>query len=81
MSSLPEDVFRLFMKGTHVMRRKQGVWSSICSDMFIEATFTRFGHGQAGITGNKLRPETLKAWALSFYICGKIVQDIKYART
>lgn len=80
MASLPENVLTHFMKGSHVMRHKQGVWNGIWSDMFIENTFMRFGHGKFGIIGNTLRPETMKTWALSLHVCGKIVEDISGMR-
>lgn len=49
MASLPENVLTHFMKGSHVLRHKQGIWNGIWSDMFIESTFMRFGHGKVGI--------------------------------
>ena len=36
----------------------------------------RYGHGSGGITGMTLKPETLKTWALSLYICSRLEQVI-----
>jgi len=49
MESLPENLLKHFMSGSHVMRHVQGLWNRIWSDMFIETTFMRYGHGKAGI--------------------------------
>ena len=47
------------MKGFHVMRHVKGLWNGIWSDMFIETTFIRYGHGKPGIIGITLKPQTL----------------------
>ena len=80
MESLPENVLKHFMNGSHVMRHVQGLWNGIWSDMFIETTFMRYGHGKAGIIGITLKPETLKTWALSVHICGQIIEDVTTMR-
>ena len=33
----------------------------------IKTTFMRYGHGQSGITGLTLKPETVKTWAYSLH--------------
>lgn len=76
MEALPANVLDLFMKGEHVMRHNPGIWNGIWSDMFIESTFMRYGHGKGGIIGITLKPETLKTWALSLHICSKLEADI-----
>ena len=58
------------------MRHVPGVWNGIWSDMFIETTFMRYGHGKRGIIGVTLKPETLKVWSLSLHICSRLEQDI-----
>ena len=70
MEALPENVLKHFMKGAHVMRHIPGLWNGIWSDMYIETTFMRYGHGKAGIIGIPLKPETLKTWALSLHVWG-----------
>ena len=53
IENLPENILPYFLKGKHVMRHIKGLWNSIWSDMFIESTFMRYGHGRAGIIGNQ----------------------------
>ena len=60
------------MKGAHVMRHISGLWKGLWSDMFIEITFMRYGHGKAGIIG--------KTWALSLYVCGQLLEDLSTLR-
>ena len=48
--------------------------------MFIESTFMRYGHGQAGIVGITLKPETLKTWALSRHVCSQLMEDLAELR-
>lgn len=76
MEALPATVLQHFMKGSHVMRHIPGLWNGIWSDMFIESTFMRYGHGKGGIIGITLNPETLKTWALSLHVCGQLVEDV-----
>ena len=47
------------------MQHMNGNWNGIRSDMFIESTFMRYGHGRAGIIGITLKPETLKLGLLA----------------
>ena len=51
MEALPADALEHFMKGAHVVRHKPRLWNGLWSDMFIETTFMRYGHGKAGIIG------------------------------
>jgi len=60
---MPSNVRDKFMNGEHVMRHIPGFWS----DMYIETTFMRYGHGKTGI----------KVWSLSLHICSRIEQDLK----
>ena len=76
IEGLPQDVLKRFMNGEHVMRHIPGVWNAIWSDMFIESTFMRYGHGKRGIIGVTLKPETLKIWGLSLHICSRLEEDI-----
>ena len=48
MERLPKEVQDRYLKGEHVMRHKPGIWNAIWSDMFIENTFMRYGHGPGG---------------------------------
>ena len=49
MKALPEDVRYHFGKGGHTMQYTAGVFSAIWSDMAIETSYMRFGHGSMGI--------------------------------
>ena len=80
IEDLPDKMLPFFLKGKHVMRHMNGLWNGIWSDMFIESTFMRYGHGKAGIVGITLKPETLKTWALSRHICSQLMQDLAELR-
>lgn len=59
---LQSDIIAHFRNGKHVMRHMEGHWNGIWSDIFIESTFMRYGHGPAGIVGVTLKdrnPETM----------------------
>ena len=76
MECLPKDVLATFLKGEHVMRHQSGLWNGIWSDMFIETTFMRYGHGPGGLIGITLKPSALKRWALSLHICSHLIKDL-----
>ena len=76
MEKLPPDVLDQFCEGNHVLRHNPGLWNGIWSNMFIETTFLRYGHGPGGIVGITLKPSTLKRWALSLHICSRLVRDV-----
>ena len=80
MENLPAHVRERFLAGEHVMRHHAGLWNGIWSDMFIETTFMRYGHGPGGIIGITLKESALKRWALSLHICSQLIQDIKCMR-
>ncbi|KAH3814665.1 hypothetical protein DPMN_143170 [Dreissena polymorpha] len=74
---MPESAQEKFLKGVHVMRHVPGIWNAIWSDMFIETTFMRYGHGKKGIIGSTLKPETVKVWSLSLHICSSLKEDLR----
>ena len=76
MCRLPKEVLEPFMKGQHVMRHQPGIWNGMWSDMFIESTFMRYGHGPGGIIGITLKPNALNRWALSLHICSRMVHGL-----
>lgn len=76
MERLPREVLKEFLLGQHVMRHRAGIWNGIWSDMFIETTFMRYGHGPGGIIGLTLKPSTLNRWALSLHICSQLKQCV-----
>ena len=80
MHRLPDEVLKKFLKGDHVMCHNPGLWNGLWSDMFIEATFMRYGKGPGGIVGVTLKPSTVKRWALSLYITSRIESDLEGMR-
>ena len=76
MEKLPSEVLTAFLKGHHVMRHVAGVWNAIWSDMFIESTFMRYGHGPGGIVGITLQQSALKRWAYSLHSCSQLTKDV-----
>ena len=76
MQNLPAEVQAEFLLGNHVMRHNAGIWNGIWSDMYIETTFMRYGHGPGGIIGNTLEPGTLTRWALNLHICSRLIKDV-----
>lgn len=80
MENLPDEVQAAFRMGHHVMRHKSGLWNGIWSDMYIETTFMRYGHGSGGIIGLTLSESALTRWALSLHTCSRLVQDLDNLR-
>ncbi len=76
METLPPNILKHFLNGEHVMRHVPGIWNGLWSDMYIETTFMRYGHGQGGIIGITLKPETLKTWALGLHICSSLESNL-----
>ena len=84
MQRLHPDLLKRFMAGEHVMRHQDGLWNAIWSDLFIETTYMRYGHGQGGIIGNALNDSTTAIWALSHGVLTQMtndLQDIKEGET
>ena len=65
MQCLHPRFMKRFMAGEHVMHHQDGLWNGIWSDLFIETTYMRYGHGPSGITGSTLNESTLVIWAFS----------------
>ncbi|KAJ8051196.1 hypothetical protein HOLleu_04675 [Holothuria leucospilota] len=49
-----------FMNEEHTMHHISGFFNGIWTDMAIETTFMRYGHGCRDIVDITLKPETLK---------------------
>ena len=76
MEKLHGDILERFMKGEHVQRHRNGVWNGLWSDMFIETTFMRYGHGPRGLTGLTLNQSAVSRWALSLHTCSRLLKDV-----
>lgn len=60
------------------MRHKPRVWNGIWSDMMIESTYMRYGHGVRGssLTGLTLNSSAGKRWALSMHVTSQLKSDV-----
>ena len=81
MEAMTDIVRQHFVKGEHTMHHNAGLFNGIWIDMAIGTTFVRYGHGQSGIIGITLRPETLKTWAYSWHACNTVVSNLDQTRT
>ena len=81
MEAMAEVVRQHFVKGEHTMHHNAGLFNGIWSDMAIETTFMRYGHGQSEIIGITMIPETLKTWAYSLHACNTVVSNLDQQRT
>ena len=83
MEAMPEVVRQHFVKGEHTTHHNAGLFNGIWSDMAIETTFMRYGHGHSGIIGITvtLRPETSKTWVYSLHACNTVVSNMDQMRT
>jgi hypothetical protein len=77
MQRLHPTLLNKFTAGEHVMRHQDGFWNAIWSDLFIETTYMRYGHGPAGIVGFTLNESTLVIWALSHSTCVQLMNDLE----
>ena len=76
MQHLHPTLLKRFMAGEHVMHHTDGLWNGIWSDLFIESTYMRYGHGPSGIIGSTLSETTLAVWALSHNTMGQMSNDV-----
>ena len=77
MQHLHPTLLKKFMAGEHVMHHQSGFWNGIWSDLFIETTYMRYGHGPAGIVGSTWNESTLAIWALSHSTCVQLMNDLE----
>ena len=49
METLPAEVYKHFRAHEHTMHHTPGLFNGIESDMAIETTYMRYGHGRKGI--------------------------------
>ena len=76
MQHLHPTLLKRFMAGEHVMHHTYGLWNGIWSDLYIESTYMRYGHGPSGIIGSTLSETTLAVWALSHNTMGQMSNDV-----
>ncbi len=69
-----------FIQGEHTVHLLSGIFNGIWSDMVIEITYMRHGHGKSGIVGLPLNQNALKVWAYSIQACTKVVNGLDNIR-
>ena len=72
METLPAKVYKPFKAHKHTMHHTPGLFNGIWSDMAIETTYMRNGHGCKGIVGITLK-QNLKTWAYSLHTCNRLI--------
>lgn len=77
MEGLHGKTLAKFLRGEHVQRHRRGLWNGIWTDMFIETTFMRYGHGPGGLIGITLNEKAVHRWALSLHTCSRLIKDMK----
>ena len=84
MAKLPKNLLKKFLDGEYAMRHQNSIWNSIWSDMMIETTVMRYGHGPNGMTGLTFNEKALFRWVKSLHISNiveKTLLDLKEANT
>ena len=76
IEAMPDKLEDQFIRGQHTMHHKHGIFNGIWSDMAIETTYMRYGHGHSGIIGLTMRQEALKTWAMSIHAVNTIISDL-----
>ena len=76
MKGLPTEILKKLQQGAF-MRLIPGIYNSTWTDMFIETTYMRLGHGPAGAIGVATDYNQMMKWALSFALCGEVSQSIR----
>ena len=80
MEHLPHEVFKHFTAQEYTLHHAPGYFNRIWTDMAIETTHMRYGHGRKGIIGIILKPETLKTWTYSLHACNQVTNDLNEMR-
>ena len=60
MNRLPDDLHKAYMKGQSSVHFTSALFNGIWTDMYIECTWMRHGHGPAGVTGLALNENQMK---------------------
>eukprot|EP00745_Piridium_sociabile_P037812 TRINITY_DN68984_c0_g1_i6.p1 TRINITY_DN68984_c0_g1~~TRINITY_DN68984_c0_g1_i6.p1 ORF type:complete len:1121 (+),score=248.01 TRINITY_DN68984_c0_g1_i6:81-3443(+) len=77
MTRLHPDILAQFCKGQQSLHHTAGLWNGQWSDMFIETTWMRKGHGPGGIIGNTEKPQTMATWVYSMDAVMTLTGDLK----
>ena len=77
MTRLHPDILAQFCKGQQSLHHTAGLWNGQWSDMFIETTWMRKGHGPGGVIGNTEKPQTMATWVYSMDAVMTLTGDLK----
>ena len=80
MEDLPDEVGNHFLNGEHTFHHNDGWFNGIWTDMAIESTYMRYGHGHSGIIGVTLNEEAVRTWAYSMHACSRVVSSLEEMR-
>ena len=75
MKGLNPDIIKKLQHGAFV-RHIPGIYNATWTDMFIETTYMRFGHGPDVAVGVATDYQQMVKWALSFALSGKVSQNV-----
>jgi len=75
MKGLNPEMLKKIQEGAFV-RHIPGIYNSTWTDMFIETTYMRLGHGPAWTTGIATDCHQMVKWALSFALTGEVAQHV-----
>jgi len=70
--ALPDAAKKMFMRGDHVCRHREGVWNAVFSDQFGQQTYIRYGKAKGGLVGLTLSSDQVAGWVLSYHICNTV---------
>ena len=76
MKGLPPETMKKLQHGAFV-RHIPGIYNATWTDMFIETTYMRLGHGPAGAVGVATNYNQMVKWALSFALSGEVSQNVR----
>lgn len=76
MKSLDPKMMKKLQRGAFV-RHIPGIYNSTWTDMFIETTYMRLGHGPTGAIGVATDYHQMVKWALSFALSGEVAQSVR----
>lgn len=76
MTNIPKNLLKKVLDGEHAMWHQNGIWNSIWSDMMIETTVMRFGHGPNGMAGLTFNEKSFSCWAKSLNLFSVIESNL-----
>ena len=76
MTNIPKNLLKKVLDGEHAMWHQNGIWTSIWSDMMIETTVMRFGHGPNGMAGLTFNEKSFSCWAKSLNLFSVIESNL-----